>query len=185
MHEMHEEWWRDVLRFWFKELGSDGWFERKDETDEMIRLRFLDLHRRMSQAIPTEAFLDREAALAAIIVFDQFPRNVFRGTAEAFATDRLAIAVARNALENGFDRSLAEEQRLFLYMPFMHSEALADQERCVDLFKTLSGDVLKHAIEHRDIIAKFGRFPHRNSVLRRETTDEESSFLAGHKGFGQ
>jgi uncharacterized protein (DUF924 family) len=108
---------------------------------------------------------------------------MFRGTADAFACDRLALAVAANALANGFDTQLADEQKLFLYMPFMHSESLPDQERCVRLFEALRGD--DTAIEHRDIIARFGRFPHRNRALGRETTEEESAFLAEHKSLGQ
>jgi uncharacterized protein (DUF924 family) len=178
-------WQQDVLRFWFEELTKDDWFEVKKENDEAIRTRFAALHRDLSIAIPTEAFLQPEAALAAVIVFDQFSRNMFRGTADAFASDRLAIAVATNALANKFDTQLAETRKRFLYMPFMHSEVLADQKRCVALFEALGGDALKYAIEHRDIIERFGRFPHRNLVLGRQTTEEERAFLAGHEGFGQ
>lgn len=178
-------WQQDVLRFWFEELTKDDWFEVKKENDEAIRTRFAALHRDLSIAIPAEAFLQPEAALAAVIVFDQFSRNMFRGTADAFASDRLAIAVATNALANKFDTQLAETRKRFLYMPFMHSEVLADQKRCVALFEALGADALKYAIEHRDIIERFGRFPHRNRVLGRQTTEEERAFLAGHEGFGQ
>jgi uncharacterized protein (DUF924 family) len=178
-------WQQEVLRFWFGELTSDDWFAVKKETDDTIRDRFEPLHKDLRTAIPTEAFLEPEAALAAVIVFDQFSRNMFRGTAEAFASDRLAIAVAANALANKFDTRLAEKQKPFLYMPFMHSEVLADQKRCVALFEALGGDSVKYAIEHRDIIQRFGRFPHRNPALGRETTEEEREFLASHQGFGQ
>src|SRR5262245_8028948 len=182
---MEEYRWQDeVLRFWFGEFTSDDWFSANKTTDDVIRSRFLPLHERLRSAIPSEAFLEPEAALAAVIVFDQFSRNMFRSTANAFACDRLALAVAANALANGFDTQRTDEQKLFLYMPFMHSEGLSDQERCVALFEALGRDV-KHAIEHRDIIARFGRFPHRNRVLGRETTEEERAFLADHKGFGQ
>lgn len=182
---MPNDWQRAVLRFWFGELTSDDWFTSKEETDEAIRQRFRALHDEMRIAIPAEAFLDPHAALAAVIVLDQFSRNMFRGTADAFATDRLAVAIARNALDSGFDAALPEEQRHFLYMPFMHSESLDDQNRCVALFEKLEGDDVKYAVEHRDIVARFGRFPHRNRALGRETTEEERAFLAGHEGFGQ
>jgi uncharacterized protein (DUF924 family) len=178
-------WQNEVLRFWFGELTPDDWFSGKQTTDDQIRSRFSALHEALRLAIPSEAFFEPEAALAAVIVFDQFSRNMFRGTGEAFACDRLAIAVAANALANSFDAQLAEEQKHFLYMPFMHSEALPDQERCVALFEALGGDNTKYAIEHRYIIARFGRFPHRNRALGRETTEEEGAFLAEHKGFGQ
>jgi uncharacterized protein (DUF924 family) len=178
-------WQREVLQFWFDELTSDDWFKVGKETDDLIRNRFAGLHAELRGAIPTEAFLEPDAALAAVIIFDQFSRNMFRGTADAFATDRLAVAVAANALANKFDERLPQERKHFLYMPFMHSEVLADQKRCVALFEALGGDGVKYAIEHRDIIERFGRFPHRNPALGRETTDEERAFLADHKGFGQ
>ncbi|BCH27367.1 DUF924 family protein [Mesorhizobium sp. L-8-3] len=177
-------WVRDVLSFWFAELQPDDWFTRKDATDEAIRQRFLGLWQEMRAAIPAEALLERDAALAATIVLDQFPRNIFRGTADAFATDPLALAVARQALDRGFNRDLPQERRNFLYMPFMHSEALDDQERCVALFGPDHKDV-KYAIAHRDIIARFGRFPHRNRALSRASTADEQAFLSGHEGFGQ
>lgn len=181
---VRDGWARDVLAFWFAELQSDDWFTRKDATDAAIRQRFLGLWQAMRTAIPTEALLDRDAALAATIVLDQFPRNMFRGTADAFATDPLALAVTRQALHCGFDRDLPQERRNFLYMPFMHSEALDDQERCVALFGPDHKDV-KYAIEHRDIIARFGRFPHRNRALGRVSSRDELAFLSGHEGFGQ
>ena len=174
------EWQKDVLRFWFEELTADDWFAVRKDLDDRIRKRFEALHTDLSVAIPTEAFLEPDSALAATIVFDQFSRNIFRGTANAFASDRLAVAVAANALASKFD-----ERKHFLYMPFMHSENLADQKRCVALFEALGGNGVKYAVEHRDIIERFGRFPHRNRVLGRETTEEERAFLADHEGFGQ
>src|SRR5690606_22329940 len=105
-------------------------------------------------------------ALAAVIVLDQFPRNMFRGQPAAFATDDLALGIARRALDRGFDAKIEQGGKAFLYMPFMHSEVTADQERCVDLFRSLDNESgLKYAIEHRDIVARFGRFPHRNKIL--------------------
>jgi uncharacterized protein (DUF924 family) len=114
-----------------------------------------------------------------VILLDQFPRNMFRGTAEAFASDAKAREIANLALESGHDHDLAQEERLFLYLPLEHSEELADQERCVELMRALDETPLWHdyAVRHRDIIARFGRFPHRNAVLGRDSTAEECEFL--------
>jgi uncharacterized protein (DUF924 family) len=174
-----------VLSFWFEELGPDGWFERRDATDETIRERFAGLHQALFQAFPSMSFDDPDSALAAILVFDQFPRNMFRGQARAFATDDVAAAIARKAIAREFDAEQPDERKLFFYMPLMHAENLADQEHCVALFAALEGDLVKHAIEHRDIVARFGRFPHRNRALGRQSTPAENAFLAEHKGFGQ
>lgn len=182
---MGKEWVSEVLRFWFDELGPQGWFEKKGATDEAIRSRFSTLHEALSTTAPSTSFDSPDEALAAILVFDQFSRNMFRGQARAFATDDMAAAIARKAVERGFDMKVTEQRRLFFYMPLMHAENLADQEHCVSLISALPGDTVKYASEHRDIIARFGRFPHRNKALRRESTAAEQSFLAGHKGFGQ
>lgn len=179
-------WHDDLLRYWFKELTPEDWYTAKAETDAAIRDRFLPLYNKMFAAPPEEARSDPDAALAAVILFDQFPRNMFRGQAMAFASDDLAIDLARNALDKGFDEGLSSKRKQFLYMPLMHSEVLADQERCVSLFKTLgNGEGLRYAIEHRDIIARFGRFPHRNRVLGRDSTEDERRFLQEHAGYGQ
>jgi uncharacterized protein (DUF924 family) len=182
---MHDGWTKDVLRFWFEELRPDDWFGSKDETDELIRTRFGALHEKLAREAPSMTFDTAEAALAAILVFDQVPRNMFRGQPRAFATDDMAAAIARKAVERGFDTAVPEKRRIFLYMPLMHAENLADQEHCVSLISALPGDFLKYAVEHRDIVARFGRFPHRNRALGRESTAAEQTFLAEHKGFGQ
>ena len=173
----------EILAYWFGELGYEDWFTRNDATDAAIRRRFQPTWRAWRESVPSAALLEPDAALAAVILFDQFPRNMFRGAADAFATDALALALARNALAAGFDQAVEASRRSFFYMPFMHSEALADQERCVGLFAGSDGE--KHAIEHRDIIARFGRFPHRNRALGRPSTEAELEFLGGHAGFGQ
>lgn len=179
-------WERDLLTFWFEELTPQDWYTGKTATDAAIRDRFLPLYERMFAAPPEEARTNPDAALAAVILFDQFPRNMFRGQAAAFGSDDLAIDLARNALDKGFDEGLDKERKQFLYMPLMHSEVLADQERCVSLFKTLGNEEgVKYAVEHRDIIARFGRFPHRNRVLGRENTVDEHRFLQEHAGYGQ
>ncbi|MCR4268484.1 DUF924 family protein [Nitratireductor sp. ZSWI3] len=183
---MSGAWQEDVLKFWFGELTPQDWFEPNNATDAAILDRFLPLHERLKQELPQAALSDPRAALAAILVFDQFPRNMFRRQAAAFATDELAMRVASNAVEKGLDEGMTEAERQFLYMPYMHSEVLADQERAVMLFKGLGNeDALKYAIEHRDIVARFGRFPHRNRVLGRTSSEEEQAFLEGHAGYGQ
>lgn len=180
------EWRDDVLKFWFDELTPEERFSGDPQVDERIRARFGSLYESMKANTPAESAGDPLTALAAIIVFDQFPRNLFRRQAAAFGTDEQARSLALHALAQGFDAALSENQRQFLYMPLMHSEDLADQERCVELFSTTNNEgSLKYAIEHRDIIARFGRFPHRNKALGRQTTSEEEAFLTGHSGYGQ
>jgi len=180
------DWSKDVLRFWFEELTASDWFGGAADLDDRIRTRFGELPGRLARQLPPEVMTEPMAALAAIIALDQFPRNIHRRRPEAFATDDLAASITRNALEKELDAGMPPAQRQFLYMPLMHSEVLADQERCVGLFKTLGNeDALKYAVEHRDIIARFGRFPHRNRALGRETTAEEAAFLDSHAGYGQ
>lgn len=181
-----EKWASDVLEFWFETLGPKDWFEVNADTDAEIVRRFSGLHKRLTGLAPAELAGDRDTALAAIIVFDQFSRNMFRGSADAFAYDRKALELARMATGKGFDKDIADMRQMFFYMPFMHSEDLSDQDRCIELFTHGGGkNTLKHAREHRDIIARFGRFPHRNKVLGRANTAEETEFLQDHSGFGQ
>ncbi|MDN2568546.1 DUF924 domain-containing protein [Aquibium sp. A9E412] len=183
--DLTADWWSPVLDFWFGELTPEDWFKSTPETDAACR-RFGPLNTRLAEGVPPAALQQPDAALAAIIVLDQIPRNIHRGRAEAFATDDKALAVARNAVDRGLDAAVAPERRAFVYMPFMHAERLAEQERCVALFTALGNETnLKFAVEHRDIIARFGRFPHRNRVLGRTSTAEEEAFLAAHAGYGQ
>ncbi|MEX0922165.1 MAG: DUF924 family protein [Rhodovibrionaceae bacterium] len=168
-----------LLAFWFDPQHKEKWFRRDDDFDAELRQRFGDLH-----AAAAEGRLDawRETprgSLAVVILLDQLTRNFHRGTPEAFANDPTALVRAAEAIERGFDRELGETERVFLYMPFEHSELLADQERGVELMGRLSSDPqwLKFAVMHRDLIARFGRFPHRNAVLERESTVEEADFL--------
>lgn len=179
--------WAEVVRqFWFGELTREDWFGGSSALDARIKERFEGLYGRIAAQVPPEAWNEAEAALAAVIVLDQFPRNMFRGTAAAFVTDPVASALARNAVEKELDQQLGEDERAFLYMPFMHSEILADQELGVALFRSLSApESLRYAEEHRDIIARFGRFPHRNKVLGRESTPAELEFLKTADRYGQ
>jgi uncharacterized protein (DUF924 family) len=171
-------WADDVLRFWFEELKPDSWFKRDDAVDRAIRLRFAVVLAAVAAARPDTLASAPCPALAAVIVLDQFPRNMFRGSAEAFAHDAGARAVACAAIAAGHDKALDAAGRLFLCLPFEHSEDAADQARAVALISAL-GDAewTRHAEAHKRIIDRFGRFPHRNAALGRATTPEEAAFL--------
>ena len=170
---MADDWRADVLKFWFG-LDPKQWWRGPAELDEQIRDRFLDLWKEKRQ-LPPESFLeDPLTAIAAVVLFDQFPRNMFRDDAEQFSTDPLALAVAKGAVERHLDDQLEPIERKFLYMPFEHSENLADQDRAVLLFTRLGDDdQLLYARKHRDVIARFGRFPHRNAILGRKPRADE------------
>jgi uncharacterized protein (DUF924 family) len=168
---------RTVLAFW-RQAGPDRWFDRDEAFDASIRARFASLLRAAALGELDDWQATPEGALALTIVLDQFPRNLFRGSSNAFATDAKARAIAHHSLAHGFDQQVEEELRLFLYMPLAHSEELVDQERCLALVEALGWEeATSSAREHRDIIARFGRFPHRNAALGRATTDEEQRFL--------
>jgi uncharacterized protein (DUF924 family) len=168
-----------VLDFWFS-AGPGKWFSKDDAFDAAIRERFLPVYEAAAAGRLTDWEASAEGALALIIVLDQFPRNMFRGSPRTFAADALALAVAKRAIVRGFDKELGLPKRNFFYLPFMHAENLADQEQCVALSRE-AGDpnTLKYAEQHADIIRRFGRFPHRNPMLGRTTTPEEQAFLAG------
>ena len=169
---------QDVLAFW-RAAGPDKWFAKDTAFDDEIRRRFLATYE--AAAARTLAWDDTaEGALALLIVLDQLPRNMFRGSARAFAADPLAREVTMRAIARGFDLAVAVPERSFFYLPFEHSETLADQERGVALNRASGdADALKWAELHADIIRRFGRFPHRNAVLGRTTTPEERAFLDG------
>jgi len=168
-----------ILDFWFREIGSDGWWTRSDQTDATIRARFLRLWEQW-RTRSAECFLGTARdALAAILLFDQFSRNMFRGRAEAFATDALALEIAKCTVDRGLDRSLTHQERCFLYMPFMHSEELAMQDRSAELFEQLGeAEQIEYAHKHRDIVARYGRFPARNAALGRQDRPGEAEAIA-------
>ena len=167
----------DVLAFWLA-AGHERWFEPDEAFDAAIRERFTATYEDAAAGRLRAWENSPEGAIALVIVLDQFPRNMFRGSARSYATDPLARAVAGKAIEKGFDQRIAMPQRSFFYLPFEHSEQLADQERSVALMgATGDADLLKWAELHADIIRRFGRFPHRNAVLGRATTPEEQAFL--------
>ena len=167
----------EVLAFW-RAAGPDKWFKKDAALDAEIRARFLTTHEAAAADKLAEWEKTANGALALTLLLDQFPRNMFRDDARAFVTDRFARAVAERAVARGFDKEVDAQLRTFFYVPFMHSEVLADQERCVALYRAAgNADSLKWAELHADIIRRFGRFPHRNKVLGRVTTAEEQAFL--------
>jgi uncharacterized protein (DUF924 family) len=167
----------DVMSLW-RSAGPDRWFEKDNAFDDAIRSKFLPAYEAGVRGELAAWANDAEGALSLVIVFDQFPRNMFRAAARAFASDPLARAVADRAIARGFDQATEQTLRQFFYLPFMHSEALADQDRALRLYEALGNDdSLKYARIHRDIIVRFGRFPHRNQFLNRPSTPAELEFL--------
>jgi uncharacterized protein (DUF924 family) len=169
----------DVLAFW-RGAGPDKWFRKDDAFDLAVRDRFFTTYQAAASGHLRDWERTPDGALALVIVLDQFPRNIFRGSARAFSADALAREAADRAIAKGFDQRTDRELRAFFYLPLMHSETIGDQERCVALCRALGNDNnLKYAELHADIIRRFGRFPHRNALLGRETTPEERAFLEG------
>ena len=177
----------DVLEFWFSDDARDAWFHPDPEFDQTIRKRFAQLVARAARGELESWQTSAEGCLALCILLDQMPRHMFRGDPRAFATDEQALAVADHALAEGFDRSLTRQQTQFIYMPFMHSENLADQLRALALFE--SGGMTENrrfAEEHVAIIRRFGRFPHRNAIFGRPSTEAEVEYLSGvQENYGQ
>jgi uncharacterized protein (DUF924 family) len=179
----------EVLDFWFGREGDpeygqfrNEWFRKDPDFDARVTARFADLYEEAAVGNLDGWRDDAASCLALVIVLDQFPRNMFRGDGRTHAEDERALGASKYAVEHALDRELPAFQRMFLYMPFMHSENTDDQRRSVELFERLAGevgapDVVSYAVAHRDIVEQFGRFPHRNEILGRETTPEEAVFL--------
>lgn len=169
-----------VREFWFSPQARPRWFVRSEEFDRAVHEALGELHASAARGALDGWAAGPHGCLALIILLDQVPRNMFRGTPCAFATDAKALQVCKAAIDAGHDRDLTQEERLFTYLPLEHSEDLADQERCVALMRTLDEQPLwlDYAIRHRDVVARFGRFPHRNGILGRDSTPEELEFLA-------
>jgi len=166
-----------VLEFW-ESAGPERWFAHNESFDANFRQHFLDQHYAAARLECEDWLLSAEGALALLILLDQFPRNCFRGSAHAYATDGLALHYAKRAVAAGFDREVAPALRMFFYLPFEHSEDPAEQERSLALHRGLpQAGADEWAVMHQDIIRRFGRFPHRNAALGRESTPEEIKFL--------
>jgi uncharacterized protein (DUF924 family) len=171
----------EVLDFWFAEGDDERWFKVSPEFDREVTERFGAAYEDAAAGRLTDWEATPEGALALTIVLDQFSRNMFRDSARAFAADPVAQGIADRAIEHGHDMAVPEERRIFFYMPFEHAEDLALQDRCVALVKERCnrGQYVDYAERHRAVIARFGRFPHRNEVLGRESTPEEIEYLEG------
>jgi len=169
----------EVLRFWLEECGRDMWFRSSLALDEQIMARFRDTHLMLAGGGVETWRATPEQRLAAIIVLDQFPRNIYRATPLAFATDGLALREAKLAIEAGADQAIAAAHRCFFYMPFEHSEVLAEQDRSVALFEALGdAEYADYARRHREVIVTYGRFPHRNAIVGRSSSEAELAYLA-------
>ena len=169
----------DVLEFW-RNAGPSKWFAKDVAFDEAIRAQFLATYDAAAAGDLRSWELTAEATLALILVLDQFPRNMFRNNSRAFAADSLALAIAERAIGRGLDRLIGPELRVFAYLPLEHCEQIGVQRRSVDLISTLGNvEYTRYAVVHHDIIARYGRFPHRNAILGREATPDELLYLAG------
>ena len=170
-------WVGEVIRFWFEELSEAHWFAKNDDVDAQIRDRFLALHERLVAQNGMGVTTPR-SVLAVVIVLDQFSRNLFRADPRTYAADSIARRLSNSAIEAGFDTAMAKQERLFLYLPFEHSEDAADQLLSLNRIKTLGNEEwTRYAMAHKIIIDRFGRFPHRNEVLNRRSTPDEIEFL--------
>ncbi len=171
----------DVLSFWLDEVGEDGWYKGGADLDDEIRTRFQSTWESLADGSLSMWLTYPSGTLAYIILADQFPRNMFRDSDKAFETDAIAVAAAKQAIARGWDMKIDEPARQFFYVPLMHSECLADQDRCVRLMKTRMPECgeenLLHAKAHREIIRKFGRFPFRNKALSRTSQKGEEAFM--------
>lgn len=166
----------EVAAFW-RDAGPARWFAKDEAFDAEFKSRFEAAHHAAASGMLDAWANEADGALALLVLLDQFPRNAWRGSAHMFATDGKARAIARAAVAAGLDQQVEGTLRPFFYLPFMHSESLADQERSVELNAALDANTQRFAVLHRDIVARFGRFPHRNPMLGRETTPEEQAFL--------
>ncbi len=177
--ELPDGWAADVLRFWFSEIESAAWFKVDPELDARIGQQFKQLHSALRGHPPASLVQDARSALGAVIVLDQFSRNMFRGTAAAFAADGQARILAHLAIAGGLDLGVPARARAFFYLPLEHSEDVADQQLSVRLFQALGDpELIRYAEAHKAIVDRFGRFPHRNAPLGRSSTPAEIEFLA-------
>ncbi len=165
-----------VVAFWLA-AGPSRWFKKDTAFDDDFRARFAAEHDAAASGAVDDWANSAEGALALMILLDQYPRNSFRGTARMFASDPKALTIAKQAIAQGFDHAVDPALSRFFYLPFMHSEVLAEQDRSLELYAATGDESMRYAVMHRDIIARFGRFPHRNALLGRTTTDDEQAFL--------
>ncbi|WP_246034503.1 DUF924 family protein [Qipengyuania marisflavi] len=177
MNSDNRDWAAELVHFWFRELDSTDWYNGSARVDDILRERFAGDLTQLADGDSADFLTDPKTAQAAILLFDQVPRNIHRKSALAFASDPLARAITDGVIERGWLATFAERERQFVLMPLMHSEQLADQDLSVALFEQHAPGALPFAQSHREMIARFGRFPHRNNVLGRETTTEEQAAI--------
>jgi len=174
----------DILSFWYSKQISSHWFNSTEEIDQEIRDKFYDVWLQAESGKLDNWLNTANGCLALTIILDQFPLNMFRGQLRSFATEAQAISVSKHAIALGYDQSLDKAQRVFLYMPLMHSENMDDQNMSVDMFQRAGLEAnLRFAQHHRGIVEQFGRFPHRNAILGRESTPQEIAYLNSNAGF--
>lgn len=188
--KLHDNWQDDVLSYWFKELTPKQWYQSTKTVDDTIRNKFEPLIALLANcpadSLKANLGTNPHKLLAATIVLDQFPRNIYRGSPKAFAYDPLALSLAIHTVDEGLDGAMTQSERQFCYMPFMHAEDIDAQNRSLELFDALGRKGgIDSALEHRNIIVQFNRFPHRNDVLKRQSSDEEIQYLTTAKRFGQ
>jgi len=173
----------EIIKFWFVEHDKEDWYGSTNKFDELVHGKFFELHKQIAAGEKSTWRKSAEGRLAEIIVLDQFSRQFFRGKAQAFAYDNMALVLAQELVASGGDKTLTLEQRGFAYMPYMHSESLKIHDEAVRLFGSLNNkDTLAFEISHRDIIAKFGRYPKRNEALGRVSTKEEGEYISSRDG---
>ncbi|MEM6781688.1 MAG: DUF924 family protein [Pseudomonadota bacterium] len=171
----------DVLQFWFEDSQPQQWFQVSPEFDAQIKERFEDQYNLAAEGLCDDWKNGPDGCLALCLLLDQFPRNMFRDTPKAFATDKQALLIAKHAIAKGFDQVLQPIKRRFIYLPYEHSENINDQRTCVELFEKMQDEDplgYEYAVKHLKVIEKFNRFPHRNAVLGRDNTEEEEEYLA-------
>ena len=174
----------EIVTFWFSEPVMKKWFNSTPEFDDEIRQRFEPVYKQAKQGLLDSWKNTATGCLALVILFDQFPLNMYRGKKQSFATEARSREVAEHAIAESFDEQLSDNQKAFIYMPYMHSESMADQERSVALYeKAKLNNNIRFARHHRDIVQRFGRFPHRNKILGRQSTDEELIYLQSKEAF--
>jgi uncharacterized protein (DUF924 family) len=175
----------DILRFWFDETEPQLWFQQNEAFDAVLRQRYLSACELARDGVFDAWNRSVDGSLALCLLLSEFPRHIYRGAAKAYAGDKKALLVAKNAVARGFDQTLPPVQRRFIYLPYLHSEALPNQKTSVELFAKMQKDdplSYEHALRNQRLIEKFGRFPHRNRILARENTPEEQGYLAASAG---
>lgn len=176
--------YKDIIDFWFDENSKKVWFNSTPVFDAELKEKFEETYLAARDGELSAWEANAEGILALVILFDQFPLNMYRGDVKSFSTEQRSRDLALTAIEKGLDKDLSNEQKSFLYMPFMHSENLEDQDKAIALFEDAGlKDNARFAHHHRDIVQRFGRFPHRNSILSRENTDAEKNYLVSGEAF--